>query len=58
MKSTLLIHEIIERFGSDVETKFDNRDLMKALKALRKQVVIEAQATQRNANAYLKLKYK
>lgn len=53
MKSNDLMHEIIERFGDE-----DNRDLMKALKAFRNQVMHEAQSTAKNANAYLRLMYK
>ena len=53
MKSTELIFEIIERFGDD-----NNHDLMKALKALRLEVVKEAQDTDNNAKRYLKLQYK
>jgi len=53
MKSNELMHAIIERFGSE-----DNRDLMRALKAFRLQVMKEAQDTQSNANKYLKLKYR
>ncbi len=53
MKSTQLIFEIIERFGDE-----DNHDLMKALKALRLQVVKEAQDTDNNAKRYLNHHYK
>lgn len=53
MKSTILIHEIIERFGDE-----DNRNLLKALKALRLRVAMEAQDTGGNAMRYLRLMYK
>ncbi len=53
MKSTQLIFEIIDQFGDE-----DNHHLMKALKALRLQVVKEAQDTDNNAKRYLKLQYK
>lgn len=53
MISTNLIHSIIEEHGHYTR----NQDLMKALKALRNQVVKEASATESNARKYLKLKY-
>lgn len=52
MRSTSLIHEIVCRFGSD-----DNRDLYKALKALRMQVRKEVISTILNADEMIKLKY-
>ena len=53
MKSTILMHEIIERFSDE-----DNRDLRKALKAFRLQVARESQDTNGNAMRYLKLQYR
>jgi len=53
MKSTELIHAIIATHGNG-----DNRDLMKALQALRVQVVRELTSTTDSARAYLILKYK
>jgi len=53
MKSTKLIHEIIEHHGHYTR----NQDLMRALKAMRHQVVREVYTTESNARKYLKLKY-
>lgn len=52
MKSTALIHEIIDEFGSD-----DNRGLYKALKALRLQVKSEVIGTIRNASRLVTVLY-
>ena len=52
MKSTQLIHEIVSEFGSE-----DNRDLYRALKALRQQTKKEIISTIRNAEKLIDLHY-